>query len=257
MRFRFKQRLADNQPQRGTFVFSPDPAMTEIAGRAGFDFVIVDREHTTLGWGEIQGHARAAAAAGISLLVRVQAADKVEVTHALDLGADGVVIPHFGVDPAATAASVTAARYAPAGERGTCTGIRANAYSLDVFAETVAEANRGAAVVVQVEDASVLPGLDALLAAVPVDAVMPGLADLSTSMGHHGGFSHPAVLQAAERLFDSVAKAGLPLGFYIANPQEVARWAKRAAAFYVYSIDYKVVAEGFRSAVQALQAGGG
>ncbi len=256
MRFRFKQRLGEGRPQRGTFIFSCDPAMTEIAGGAGFDFVIVDREHTTLGWDDIQAHARAARAVGIAMLVRVQSPDGIEVTHALDLGADGVVIPHFGLDLAASAACVRAARYAPDGERGTCTGIRANSYSLDSFAETAAEANRGAAVVVQIEDAAVLPGLDALLAAVPVDAVMPGLADLSTSLGHPGGFSHPAVLAAAEQMFASVAKAELPLGFYIANPAEVARWAARAAAFYVYSIDYKVVAEGYRAAAQLLSQGG-
>jgi len=254
MRFRFKQRLAENRPQRGTFVFSSDPAMTEIVGRAGFDFVIVDREHTTLGWREIEGHARAAAAAGIALLVRVQEPASVEVTHALDLGADGVVIPHFGLDRAASAESVRAARYAPAGERGTCTGIRANGYSLDVFARTVEEANKGAAVVVQIEDAAVLDGLDDLLATVPVDAVMPGLADLSTSLGHPGGFSHPEVLAAAERMFASVAKARVPLGFYVANPGEVARWAARAAAFHVFSIDYKVVAEGYRAAAAAFEA---
>lgn len=256
MRFRFKQRLAESRPQRGTFVFSPDPAITEIVGRAGFDFVIVDREHTTLGWREIEGHARAAAAAGIALLVRVQAPDPVEVTHALDLGADGVVIPHFGLDAGASAGCVRSARYAPAGERGTCTGIRANGYSLDVFARTVEEANRGAAVVVQIEDAQVLDGLDELFAMVPVDAVMPGLADLSTSLGHPGGFSHPEVLAAAERMFASVKRAGLPLGFYIANPGEVARWAGRDAAFHVFSIDYKVVAEGYRAAAEALRAGG-
>lgn len=255
MRFRFKQRLGETKPQRGTFVFSPDPAVTEIVGGAGFDFVIVDREHTALGWGEIQNHARAARAAGIALLVRVASADPVEVTHALDLGADGVVLPHFGIDAAASSDAVKAARYAPLGERGTCTGIRANSYSLDSFARTLEEANKGAAVVVQVEDASVLDGLDELLALVPVDAVMPGLADLATSLGQPGGFAHPMVLAAAERLFASVARARLPLGFYIANPQEVERWSGRPAAFHVFSIDYKVLAEGYKAAAQALGAG--
>lgn len=252
MRFRFKQRLAGATPQRGTFVFSADAAVTEIVGRAGFDFVIVDREHTTLGWREIEAHARAARAAGIAILVRVAACDPVEVTHALDLGADGVVLPHFGLDREASKAASKAARYAPAGDRGTCTGIRANSYSLDVFARTVEEANAGAAVVVQIEDAEVLDHLDDLFASVPVDGVMPGLADLSTSLGHPGGFSHPEVLAAADRMFASVNRAGLPLGFYIANPGEVSRWAAREAAFHVFSIDYKVLAEGYRAAAEAL-----
>lgn len=254
MRYRFKQSLGGDRPLRGTFVFSPDPAVTEIVGGAGFDFVIVDREHTALSWRDIESHARAAQAAGISLLVRLRGAESGEVTHALDLGAEGVVIPHFGLDRAACVAAVRAARYAPEGERGTCTGVRAADYSLTPFAEVAAAANQGAAVLVQIEDAEVLPQLDELLADIPVDAVLPGLADLSMSLGHPGGFAHPAVLAAAEGLFESVTRAQRALGFYIANTAETARWAGRPAAFYVYAIDYKVLAEGYRAAAAALGA---
>lgn len=254
MEFRLKPRLSAGKPLYGTFIFSSDAAMSEIAGHAGFDFVIVDREHTALSWGHVLDHCRAAAAAGISVLVRVRSPDKDEITHALDLGAEGVVIPHFGVDREKSLACVRASRFAPQGERGTCTGTRPAKFSLARFADVVEQSNSNALVVAQIEDAEVVPGLDDLLAEARLDAVMPGLADLSTSLGFPGQFSHPEVLAATEQVFGSVERAGLPVGLYIANPAELPRWAGRNAGFYVYAIDYKVVAEGYRAAREAFAA---
>lgn len=254
MSFRLKSLFHAGTPAFGTFVFSSDPASTEIAAHAGFDFVIVDREHTSLSWGDMTAHARAADAAGISLLVRTRGPDGDEVARALDIGAEGAVIPHFGVDRGQSAACVRAARFAPSGDRGTCTGTRAARYSLDDFAKVVEEANREALVVVQIEDGEVLPQLDELLSAIGVDAIMPGLADLSTSLGKPGQFAAPEVLDAADRIFKCAGKHGLPLGLYIANTGEIERWASRPAQFYVYAIDYKVIAEGYRSAIGALRA---
>jgi 2-keto-3-deoxy-L-rhamnonate aldolase RhmA len=109
--------------------------------------------------------------------------------------------------------------------------------------------------VVQIEDPEALDNIDALLASIPVDAVMPGLADLSTALGHPGDFAHPKVLAAAERLFTAVGKANLPLGLYVANSNQIERWRGVDAQFHVYAIDYKVMAEGYRAARVALSAG--
>ena len=253
MPFKLKSRLSVEAPALGTFVFSNDPAMTEIAALAGFDFVIVDREHTAMSWREIIGHVRAADAGGISVLVRTRGPDGDEVTHALDLGAEGVVIPHFGLERERSISCVRSARFAPMGDRGTCTGTRPGGFGLNNFARVVEESNRDALVVVQIEDVQVLPILDDLFKEVQVDAVMPGLADLSTSLGKPGAFSDDEVIAAADAVFNSSTGAGLPMGFYVANAAETARWSKRQASFFVYAIDYKVVAEGYRNAVQMLK----
>src|SRR5690606_14813742 len=122
MSFQLKTRMKSAEPQYGTFIFSSDAATTEIAGGAGFDFVIVDREHTAMSWREISHHARAADAAGISMLVRIRAPDGDEISRALDIGAEGVLIPHFGVDRERSQQCVRSARFAPVGDRGACTG---------------------------------------------------------------------------------------------------------------------------------------
>lgn len=261
-----KQRLKSRTPLHGTWIFSSDPAMTEIAASAGFEFVIVDREHTTLSWSEITGHARAASSCGASLLVRVTHADPIEVMHALDIGAAGVVIPHFGVDVGATKRAQRSMRYSPGGDRGTCTGVRANQFGLGNFAEVAKRSDEESVFVALVEDPEVLPNLSAILGEVPVDAVFPGLADLTTALGLPGQFGHPKVIEAVDGLMSTVAAHDIPVGAYVANPAQMTKWIGGPASFFVYSIDYKIVAEGYRSARAAFndslqrasaQAGGG
>jgi 2-keto-3-deoxy-L-rhamnonate aldolase RhmA len=247
-----KKRFAEAAPLCGTFIFSSDPATTEIAARAGFDFVIVDREHTTLSWRDVASHVRAARAAGIATLVRIRKPDGGEVEHALDAGAEGVVVPHFGLDRAASAECVTHARYAPLGTRGTCTGTTASGYGLTNFSEIVAEANSEAMVVVQIEDASVALAAQDILAEIPVDAIMPGLADLSTSLGHPGAFAHPKVADAVDGIVRAADARNIPLGLYIPNADALTTWKGGDVRFYVYAIDYKVIAEGYRNARLAI-----
>ncbi len=252
MSFTFKKMIARSTSPCGTFVFSSDAASTEIAAMAGFEFVIVDREHTPLSWSHVQDHVRAGAVHGIPVLVRIRRPDGDEVSHALDTGAQGVVVPHFGLDREASRDCVRSVRYAPAGDRGTCSGTRASGYGLGDFPRVVEEANRGAAVVVQIEDAQALAEIETLLAEIPVDAVMPGMADLATSLGHPGIFDHPEVVAAAERVFGAASAAHLPVGLYIANASQLSRWAGHTASFHVYAIDHKVLAEGYHAARNAL-----
>lgn len=247
-----KSKLTGDIPLCGTFIFSSDPATSEIAARAGFDFVIVDREHTSLSWRDVAAHVRASDAVGVPSLVRVRRADADEIGHALDVGAQGVVIPHFGLNREAAAGSVAAARYAPLGNRGTCTGIRAAGYGLDDFGEAVAHANRDTLLMVQIEDVAAASALDAILSQVSVDAILPGLADLSTALGHPAAFAHPRVTALVDRILADAAKHNVPVGFYVANAQALSRWSGGDVRFCVYGIDYKVLAESYREARTAL-----
>lgn len=252
MRFQLKARLRSGTQLRGSFVFSRDPAVTEIIAAAGFDVVILDREHGPLGWSEIADHARAARAAGIPLLVRVSRTCTEEVTRALDLGAEGVVLPHYGRDRASSIAAVQAARYAPGGLRGTCTGTRASGYGLGAIAELAEAADREVVVVVQIEDPATVDGLGALLDLAAVDVVMPGLADLASALGLPGQFRAAPVLEAAHRMLATASAHGRWTSVYVANAGELSRWQGVACNLLVYGIDYKVIGEAYREALMSL-----
>ena len=249
-----RRRWQSGQPALGTFVFSTDPASVEIAGHAGFDFATIDLEHAPLGIEHAASHIRAATGAGIAALVRVPSGDNALISKLLDAGAHGIMLSHFGKYPAAARAFGGVLRYAPSGERPSCTGVRAASYALASYADYVKHANADVIGVGLVEDIEVVPQLDKLLKETRIDAVMPGPGDLSTSMGHPGDPTHPEVQQAVIEVISAARRAGLRVGMYLNSPGEVAEWRALQLDFYVYLIDTKVLARAYASAVTEIRA---
>ena len=182
-------KLARREAALGVLVFSSDPAVTEMAGGAGFDLVLIDTEHAALGLPDIVAHVRAAQCAGVSCWVRVGRYDTAEIGRILDAGAQGIMFPHYGLHPEATDA-LAAMRYAPTGARPTCTGMRGTAYGIADFAAYATRANQETMAVGLVEDREVVDQIDRVLDQCPLQAVMPGGAVTSprrsASMGKRG-----------------------------------------------------------------------
>lgn len=253
----FIERMKARQPAYGTLIFSSDPAITEIAGSAGFELILIDMEHAPLGFREVTDHVRAAQCAGSSCWVRVGRYDPADVGRILDAGAQGIVFPHFGMQPKIEAPALEAMRYAPAGLRPTCTGMRTSAYGNGDFAAYVAGANRDIVAVGLVEDKEVIDNIDRVLDASPIQAVMPGGAgDLASSLGVHGQSRHPSVLAAIRRVVEAARKRpGLSVGVYVSDVESVGEMLALKADFYVFSIDYKVLSRAFRDILAVLRAG--
>jgi 2-keto-3-deoxy-L-rhamnonate aldolase RhmA len=244
-----RRRWQSGEPALGTFVFSSDPANVEIAGHAGFDFATIDLEHTPLSLDHAAGHIRAAAAAGIAALVRVPAGRTDLIAPLLDAGAHGIMLAHFGKDPAAARVFGSVLRYAPTGDRPSCTGVRAASYGLTAYADYVAHANDDVIGIGLVEDMEVVPRLDALLKDVRLDALMPGPGDLSTSLGYPGEPTHPQVKRAVAEVIAAARRSSLRVGMYLNSPREVKDWLPLKLDFYVYLIDTKVLAQAYATAV--------
>ena len=237
------ERMQDGDCVYGLFVFSSDPAHTEIAGRAGFDFVIVDLEHAPLDIRDVLGHVRAADAVGISVIVRVADDTPAQAARLLDAGVAGIVFPHIGLSFARTSAAASALRYSPAGDRPACTGVRAADYGLSPFGDYVERSNHTTLAIGLIEDAAVVDRLDDVLSSIRLDVVMPGPGDLAASLGRPGELTHPDVRAEVDRIVDAVqARKGTNIGAYVASAKEAAAWRKRGATFIAYSIDYKILA---------------
>lgn len=252
----FLQKLQSGQRGLGTFVFSPDPCHTEIIGTAGFDLVVVDMEHAPLGIGDVANHVRAADAIGISCWVRVGHPQPHEIGRLLDLGVQGVILPHVGLDIEATRKALDAFRYAPQGSRGTCTAVRSVAHGLGNFAQYAESSNREAMAVGLVEDAAVVENIDAVLAECKLDAVIPGgPGDLATSLGLHGQGDHPRVVAAVRRVVEAAkAVPGLKVGVYLVDADSAPRWVDLGVDFFLYSIDYRVMARAFQQLHASLRS---
>lgn len=225
----------------GSFVFSVDPAISEIYAEAGFDFVVVDLEHAMNDIRTALAHVRASEARGIPAIIRVGKSTEGDVPRLLDAGAAGIMFPHFGL-PSATGPSAT--RYPPQGVRPTCTGIRAAAYGLVSFAQYAERSNRDVYTIGLVEDAQALEVMDGLLEEGAVDCVMPGPADLASSFGAHGNFQHPRVVEAVNAVIDGAGRHRRTAGMYVSTPQEISRWHAAGTRLFVLSIDYKLFGSG-------------
>ncbi len=248
---RIRQAWRDSAKPLGTFVFSRASSNVEIIGRSGFDFVILDMEHAPLGLGEIENHIQAANVVGITPLVRVTGTDHALTSRLLDLGAEGILFPHFGRDRDASRAFAATLRYAPDGNRPSCTGVRAAGYTIGSYADYVRAANAEILGIGLVEDIEVLPYLDDLFVEAPVDAVMPGPGDLSTSLGLPGQPTHPRVREAIAAIHRSARRAGLRIGMYLNSAEEAKEWP--GVDFYVYMMDVKVLAGAYMSAARCIR----
>ncbi len=249
-----RRRWQSGLPALGSFVFSRDPDVTEIVGRAGMDFAIIDMEHAPIGIAEAAAHLRAADAAGIASLVRLPGPDHGLMGKLLDAGAHGLVLPHFGLDPVASARFGDVLRYAPQGSRPSCTGVRAANFALGSYADYVKHANADLIGVGLVEDAAVVPQLGELLRDARIDAVMPGPGDLSTSLGLYGQPTHPKVREAVSEVIAAARRANLRVGIYLNSPGEVRDWAPLKLDFYVYLFDIKVLALAYAAAVKEIRS---
>jgi 2-keto-3-deoxy-L-rhamnonate aldolase RhmA len=246
------ERMRDGDCVYGPFVFSPDPAHTELAGIAGFDFVIVDLEHAPLGISDVLAHVRAAASASLSVIVRVADAAPAEAARLLDIGVTGIVFPHVGLAPEQTAAAVSALRYGPEGTRPACTGVRAGGYGQKEFSDYVRRAYDTTLAIGLIEDAAVVDRIGEVLGSVALDVVLPGPGDLAASLGLPGALSHPRVRAEVDRIVDAAQSRGLAVGAYVGSVEDALAWRKRGATFIAYSIDYKIVGAAFREIRSAL-----
>ncbi|MGE0699329.1 MAG: HpcH/HpaI aldolase/citrate lyase family protein [Hyphomicrobiaceae bacterium] len=243
-----RERLRVGAPLIGGFVFSTDANITEIYGAAGFDFVIVDLEHTMGDMQVVAAHLRAARGAGIDAVVRVGRSQIADVPRLLDAGSNGIMLPHLGLPQYGADEALRAMRYPPEGERPTCTGVPAASFGLVPFADYAARANQEAAAIGLVEDKSSVERIDEVLAGGLVDCVMPGPGDLSVSLGVPGQLRHPLVQEAVVTVVGAARRRGMAAGAYISDPSEVAQARSLGFTFLVLSIDYKLLGAALKSA---------
>jgi 4-hydroxy-2-oxoheptanedioate aldolase len=196
-----KQRLHAGEYLTGTFVQIAAPALVDILGAAGFDFVIIDTEHGPIGRDTMAVLVRAAQGAGLGALVRTGVE---EIGQCLDAGADGVLVPRItSVDAAHEA--VAAARYAPEGTRGACIGVRAQRYNTMPWTTYVAQANAHTLVALALEGPNTLALAPEIMALDGVDVLFVGAFDLSQALGFPGQPMHPAVTEALSAIVTNAA----------------------------------------------------
>lgn len=215
----------------GLYCSVPAPAIVEMIGHAGFDFVILDTEHALVGDSELAVLLRAAEAAGLDALVRVPEGDHGAILRALDAGAAGVVVPHVRCR-ADVDAAIRAARYFPDGMRSLGAGRPAD-YGVGDLREVIRRANAEVVLAVLIEDREGVEAIDEILTGGGVDVVLPGPGDLSQSYGVPWEIRHPLVRAAVETIHEACRLHAVPFAPMTTNPEAHARWSAAGAKSFV------------------------
>ncbi len=227
-------RIRTGEQLLGLIVKIPNPALVEVAGHLGYDFVLLDTEHGSGDTLVLEHHIRAADSAGIDVLVRVGANEPLQILRALDAGAKGIIAPHVNT-PSEAVSAVRAAHYPPVGARGLAASTRAGRHGTGSLLEHIDRARRETAVIVQVEDAKAVQHAAAISATAHVDAVWLGPGDLSMSLGHPGDLAHPSVASAIDRIVDGVnAAPHAALCVVVDHEKDVRYWRQRGASVVVF-----------------------
>ena len=201
-----KEVMGSGQLALGAYVALADPQIVEIIGICGFDAVFIDMEHSAFDLSIVQQMIVAADLADITPIVRVSDSDPGFILRILDMGAQGIVIPHVdGLEGAKEA--VSAVRYAPLGTRGGAGGTRAARFGSVSWDEHVRTSNEEILLSVMTEDTKAISQVSEIAALDGVDLVALGPTDLSQTLGVTDP-SDPKLKSEVERIASEVEKVG-------------------------------------------------
>ena len=205
---RMKEKIFGGEPALGCSVMFPSPQVVEMLGYAGFDWVLIDCEHGSIGPGDVEVMAMAADAAGITPIARPRTNSASDIQAVMDRGVMGVQVPHVNTAEDARRA-VAAVKFGPGAARGLAAGTRPDNWGLGAKMPDFAErANAQSLVCVQLEHAEALKNIDAILAVDGVDVFFIGPSDLSQSMGYPGNPKEPVVAKAIDDALARIRSAG-------------------------------------------------
>ncbi len=233
----FKARLGEQQ-QIGFFATMGAPGLTELMAGCGFDWVLIDMEHSPVETTDLIAQMRAVHAPEVATLVRPPWNDTVTIKRVLDQGAQTLLIPYVET-PAEARAAVSNVRFPPKGVRGVSGSSRSSNYGLDK--DYFAAAEREICLIVQIESTGALAQIEEIAAVDGVDAVFIGPSDLAASMGHLGNPMHPEVQAAIDDGFRRLKAVGAKTGYLTGNEEEFRRRLADGIDFISYATDAVIV----------------
>src|SRR5450755_288849 len=242
----FRQRLLAGETLIGCWCSLANPITTEVLGVAGFDWILLDGEHSPNDVTTFIPQLMALKDSASAPIARPASNNVVELKRLLDAGFYNVLIPMVeSADEARRA--VAATRYPPAGIRGVSTSQRSNRYgTVDGYFEGIDEQ---ICVLVQIESRKGLAAAAEIAAVDGVDGVFVGPADLSAAIGHLNNPNHPEAQAAIGTIFAAVKSVGKALGILAPIEADARRYLQMGARFVAVGSDLGIL----RGGTQALR----
>lgn len=247
---KFLSTIAQGEICTGCCITFTDPAITEIAAEAGFDFCWIDGEHGILDRQTAMLHIMALKGTGCAPFYRVPACDHTEIKKVIDLAPAAIIVPMIMNEEDARYA-VAACRYPLQGNRG-CGARRGHCYGTMPLDEYWKTAEKEPLVILQIEHVEAVRNLDKILEVPGIDSILIGPYDLSCSMGHPGEWENPMVKNALDEICRKTRAAGLLLGAYTEG--DYPRWIKERGVQYISCInDTGALMWGYREKIKEIK----
>ena len=224
----------------GTFAKIPDASVVELFSFCGFDYFIVDNEHSQMSKESMLSLLRAADISGIVPIVRVRENSRAQMLQALDAGALGVMVPETSTTEEVRHV-VDSALYAPEGSRGYTASSRAAGYGSMDAAEYARKANENVMTIVYCETVQGIENLDAMLAVPNLDVMWMGPMDLSQALGVTGQPKHPKVVAAMDDIIARCKKAGVAVGTIAGDAETTKDLLRRGVQLIGLSSDQAMI----------------
>jgi 4-hydroxy-2-oxoheptanedioate aldolase len=240
-RNRFKEGLKAGKAQIGLWSSLSSNYTVEVIAGAGFDWILLDMEHSPNDLESLLAQLQAAAPYPTHPVVRVPWNDMVTIKRVLDVGAQSLLVPYVSTAAEARAA-VSHTRYPPAGARGVAGTTRATRFGR--IKDYARRAHEEICLLVQVETQAALDNIEAICAVEGIDGVFIGPADLHASLGYPGEIANAAVKPRIDDAIRRIRRAGKAPGILTPSEPDARHWLECGALFVAVGADVGILARG-------------
>ena len=237
----FKRALKAGRAQIGLWSSLSSSYTVEVIAGAGFDWILLDMEHSPNDLESALAQLQAAAPYPSHPVVRVPWNDMVSIKRLLDIGAQSLLVPYVSTADEARAA-VSYTRYPPAGVRGVAGTTRATRFGR--VKDYAKRAQEEICLLVQVETQQALDNIEAICAVEGVDGVFIGPADLHASLGYTGEIANPKVKPLIDAAIQRIRKCGKAPGILTPNEADAKHWLQCGGLFVAVGADVGILARG-------------
>jgi len=230
------------------------PGIARILKAAGCEFVVLDMEHSGFGFETVRSVAQSTRGAELPLIVRVPSKSYHHIARALDMGAQGIMLPM--VSSAEEAREIVqCVKYPPQGQRGALFQFAHDDYVPGDPKKTMRDANRATTVFAQIETQQGVDNVDAIAAVAGIDALWIGQFDLSNSLGIPGQFEHPLFTDASKSVVRAARKHGISAARLAPKVSDCISLYKDGFDFISYSGDVWAYFDAVSDAVDEIRQG--
>jgi 2-keto-3-deoxy-L-rhamnonate aldolase RhmA len=246
-----RERALKRELLGGTFLNLGSSLTAEIAGNAGFDWLLIDLEHGAGDRHELLLQLQAIESTPAVPVVRIPWNEPVIFKRVLDLGASGIMVPYVQT-PEEARQAVASLRYPPAGIRGVAVMNRACGFGPD-FDEYFTSAGSKLLTILQIETPAAIDCIDEIAAVDGADVLFIGPMDLSVGFGVVGQSDHPKMREARAKVVNACHKNGKAAGIIVSSEEQIEQVVAEGFTFLSYSSDSALVVKGMKEVSSAFQ----